>query len=729
MRKSKKGFTIVELVIVIAVIAILAAVLVPTFTNLVTKANISADASTVKTLNTYLAVEEGETGKKPQTMSEVVDILNNHGYNLERLHLSNKSSTLLWNQETNRFIIKNGNEVIYAANDENADYKLWEIVKTIPAEQKYNLYLNDSFEGTTANVSVGLDTGKNDQIKVITYTHTSGAARNNVIIRTCGLDTEVSINAKNDLIKHYGKAGSVSIVSVGSVQENAVVPFVEIAGGNLVVESSAKVTAIHFNATDGKFENEDQKQIFVDLSKVQVANAPSFSRDGVEIENEVLVAKVDDLYIWLTGNGTIENAEVKTSTSPDGIKTSAEATVSGNSIAEQVANTVVENIDGTTTYEPKVTKEEAQEIIEDAKTEEVLAEAENQDKNFVARIGVRGYESLEKAVENAVNNDTIYLLKDSTLQSRLTISGKNLTIDGGVNKYSITVLNENIENGRAINIFDGNIAVKFKNLKLVGPTSGSYTRGLNIADENVKLDIENCEISSNTYAINFCSGTTIDVNIIDSKISGWAALNIWSDGISVVVKNSTLEGINDKSYDKWNTFSTICFEGDSTHKTTLHSENMNLYCENSTIIAKSTTGNRQDIIGFNSDCLNNKASFVNCNFVLDNASYNHMYYNNGTNNSLKVDGFDYLRDYTQDVDTTDLVISQEGNSATGSIKFIFGDQVLTFNLEDAEVSQWSNTAGSGTDYVFSDVTLAGKTYSLDLDISTAYPDGFHLYVF
>ena len=39
---NKKGFTIVELVIVIAVIAILAAVLIPTFSNLTEKANESA---------------------------------------------------------------------------------------------------------------------------------------------------------------------------------------------------------------------------------------------------------------------------------------------------------------------------------------------------------------------------------------------------------------------------------------------------------------------------------------------------------------------------------------------------------------------------------------------------------------------------------------------------------------------------------------------------------------
>ena len=41
-RNNKKGFTIVELVIVIAVIAILSAVLIPTFGNLISDANETA---------------------------------------------------------------------------------------------------------------------------------------------------------------------------------------------------------------------------------------------------------------------------------------------------------------------------------------------------------------------------------------------------------------------------------------------------------------------------------------------------------------------------------------------------------------------------------------------------------------------------------------------------------------------------------------------------------------
>ena len=55
--KNRKGFTITELVIVIAVIAILAAVLIPTFSNLISKANNSADFQEARNAYTeYLSV-------------------------------------------------------------------------------------------------------------------------------------------------------------------------------------------------------------------------------------------------------------------------------------------------------------------------------------------------------------------------------------------------------------------------------------------------------------------------------------------------------------------------------------------------------------------------------------------------------------------------------------------------------------------------------------------------
>lgn len=61
---NKKGFTLVELVIVIAVIAILAAVLIPTFSNVINKANESAAMQKATAAYTnWLAKEVSATHK------------------------------------------------------------------------------------------------------------------------------------------------------------------------------------------------------------------------------------------------------------------------------------------------------------------------------------------------------------------------------------------------------------------------------------------------------------------------------------------------------------------------------------------------------------------------------------------------------------------------------------------------------------------------------------------
>ena len=66
MKMNKKGFTIVELVIVIAVIAILAGVLIPTFSSLVQKAQDSAAIQEARNKYTeYVGLHDYSDGTEP----------------------------------------------------------------------------------------------------------------------------------------------------------------------------------------------------------------------------------------------------------------------------------------------------------------------------------------------------------------------------------------------------------------------------------------------------------------------------------------------------------------------------------------------------------------------------------------------------------------------------------------------------------------------------------------
>lgn len=78
-RNNKKGFTIVELVIVIAVIAILATVLVPTFGNIIDKANNSKLLQTLKNEYTEYVISVSD-GKDTTNPAATIYVLYNESY-------------------------------------------------------------------------------------------------------------------------------------------------------------------------------------------------------------------------------------------------------------------------------------------------------------------------------------------------------------------------------------------------------------------------------------------------------------------------------------------------------------------------------------------------------------------------------------------------------------------------------------------------------------------------
>ena len=74
LKKSKKGFTIVELVIVIAVIGILSAILIPTFANLTTQAQQTALKSNLANAYNMYASEAGDREIEVSYASEATTV-------------------------------------------------------------------------------------------------------------------------------------------------------------------------------------------------------------------------------------------------------------------------------------------------------------------------------------------------------------------------------------------------------------------------------------------------------------------------------------------------------------------------------------------------------------------------------------------------------------------------------------------------------------------------------
>ena len=288
MRKpNKKGFTIVELVIVIAVVAILAAVLIPTFVNVVNKANVSNDTALVKNINLTLATEE--IAGKPATMHEALEMAERGGFDVSKL-TPRSSGDIVWDSETNRFALvdKNGNKV-FSENDKNVpkNASVWKIVdskESAESEGAYSVYLKDGVKADALTVKTGIDVGNNT---VSSLTYNGGDSAKEVTIRTNGA-TNISVNAELDTVYHYGEAEKVTIVAVApnSYHEHGeIVGNIEIAKGRVEIAESASVAAVIVTGDGVKVDVISNPEVKVNVKDGIEAEVSGANKTTVKIVN------------------------------------------------------------------------------------------------------------------------------------------------------------------------------------------------------------------------------------------------------------------------------------------------------------------------------------------------------------------------------------------------------------------------------------------------------------
>jgi len=357
-RTNKKGFTIVELVIVIAVIAILAAVLIPTFVRLVRKSKINTDTQLIRNLNT--ALEADKVDNTHSTMSDALEAAAKYGYDVSKINASATNNEILWDSENDVFCYFNDGEIEYLPDsvDNNKKLsaesnKLWKIYNgEVPSieNQTYSIYLGSATAANSINngkVKVGLDMG-NQSVDAITYEH-SGTAQT-VVIRTNG--GTLTIDAPNDTVKHYGEAAVLNIetIKTTSYHEFGTIGNAQIKTGRIVIESAeAKIENLLLIA---KSDKSGFEEIIVETKLG--ASFPVFDRTDVIIAStgtkvvEVKTPATDD-FIYLTKAGVIEQivvADTGTADVSGQAGNVANQTASTQTAAEQIANVGKKNNDG-----------------------------------------------------------------------------------------------------------------------------------------------------------------------------------------------------------------------------------------------------------------------------------------------------------------------------------------------------------------------------------------------
>ena len=287
INSKKKGFTIVELVIVIAVVAILAAVLIPTFSNLVKKANVSNDTALVKNLNTALAADvDGQ-----DTMYDALQAAKEFGYDIAKIQAKANGNKILWDSKNDCFVYLNDGQKQYIPDSKKesaADSDLWIISNVV--DETYSTYLY-GYEGTEVTAKFGLDTGE----CVIEKVYANGL-EGEFIIRTTGGTLE--IDSPKATINHYGSAQEVYVINVYSSTYNLYgsAGYIEVTDGeHVVLKQGSSVTAVYAPDAKVEVENGQNDVVHKDNQEAVKASATKFAGGLGTEEKPYLIANAEHM--------------------------------------------------------------------------------------------------------------------------------------------------------------------------------------------------------------------------------------------------------------------------------------------------------------------------------------------------------------------------------------------------------------------------------------------------
>lgn len=247
---KNKGFTLTEMIIVIAVIAILAAVLIPTFIGISNKAKLSADVQSAKNATT-LAANETDIQKIYNAVSKEevnkIDLFKTEYAKCFAYEVNSKSFVLLNDKYE---IIENDTvknqtkiDIWLFAKDNSAVSN----AEKLTSYDSVSYFLVDNYSGNFAFSNlVGFSTGDSTLTGNVYYGEASAITTNATVEIAGNINGKVYINAPSADFnqKGYIKQLDIKAVKGNSFNVNGRIGEVSISQGRLAVAQNAYVSKV-----------------------------------------------------------------------------------------------------------------------------------------------------------------------------------------------------------------------------------------------------------------------------------------------------------------------------------------------------------------------------------------------------------------------------------------------------------------------------------------------------
>ena len=623
VKSFKKGFTLTELIIVIVIIGILSGVLIPTFINVVNKANKAADLSLIRNLNEALSLDKLDHGEHKH-MTDALNAAEEFGFEVEKIDSKVSKNKILWDSKNDVFCYWNNDIIEYYPDSvketnkikESSDYyKLWIIDDEV--NSIFSTYLYDYVDETdkdnplVANAT-GIDTGKCD-VAFVKYLNEDENDEKEIVIRTNSSKTTLIIEDESKgSIKHYESVGSLNIIKchTSSYHEYGNVSFVEIATGRYAIEEGAEVNHIHINKKENAGENENAfADIIISYDKSVDLTEVGFSRDDVEIASngtlvvalqsgtEEVTEETELDYVWLTKQGvyeqiTISDNDSKPTTTIDNEEVSVWADTSDKSeetkdAAYKIANNISRDEHGQVNSTVEI----------DNKTYDVGFD-ENRNMTFTNT-------SSEIVGENTTTTETVYTYTtnqagDDVVTSTVTTT---VTVTSSGEKVSEDIGNPTVQLGEIKDINDGiNANVEKPAEKELVQTGARFFNGGSGTQKDPYLITNPQELSNIRESLNAVYRIVNDIDM--TGVSSWAPIGTISAPFS-----GKIDGGNN-SIRNWSSDSSLFGIVRGTDNEKLTGEKSDALDANNNLI-------QANVSEENYTCVIKNINFENCDLVLN----------------------------------------------------------------------------------------------------------------